>query len=70
MPFFSSLTALQVLRIPLGADGLVQETAITELFYDHGDLISGSSAAAAHSDQLLIGSVANSLVHCQLKLEV
>ncbi|GFS08590.1 serum paraoxonase/arylesterase 2 [Elysia marginata] len=54
-----------VLRIPLGADGLVQESDITELFYDPGDLISGSSTAATYKDQLLIGSVANSLVHCQ-----
>lgn len=54
-----------VLRIPLGADGLVQEKDITELFYDPGDLISGSSTAAAFKDQLLIGSIANSLVHCR-----
>ncbi|GFS08587.1 serum paraoxonase/arylesterase 2 [Elysia marginata] len=55
-----------VLRVPLKQDGLVEEADITELFYDHGDLISGSSSAVQYDGQLLIGSIVNSLVHCQL----
>ncbi|GFN87032.1 serum paraoxonase/arylesterase 2-like [Plakobranchus ocellatus] len=54
-----------VIRLPL-SDGLVDHEKITELFYDHGDLISGSSVAHIHSGQLLIGSVIDKLVVCDL----
>ncbi|GFN87033.1 serum paraoxonase/arylesterase 1 [Plakobranchus ocellatus] len=54
-----------VIRLPL-SNGLVDHEKITELFYDHGDLISGSSVAHIHSGQLLIGSVIDKLVVCDL----
>ena len=37
-----------------------------ELLYDHGNLISASSAAAVYQQQLLVGSLHDSLVVCQL----
>lgn len=55
-----------VVRLPLDQDGLVREDDVTELFYDPGDLITGSSSAAIFEGQLLIGSVLDSLVHCEL----
>ncbi|KAH9496121.1 Serum paraoxonase/arylesterase 1 [Bulinus truncatus] len=50
-----------VLRIPL-KNGHLVEDGVTELFYDHGDLIAGSSVAAVYNGQLLIGSIMNKLV--------
>ncbi|GFO17111.1 serum paraoxonase/arylesterase 2 [Plakobranchus ocellatus] len=67
-PEFNSPSS--VLRIPLTKDGLVQEKEITELFYDHGDLISGSSSAVVFDKQLLVGSVAHSMVRCELQQDV
>ncbi|GFS10530.1 serum paraoxonase/arylesterase 2 [Elysia marginata] len=58
-----------VLRLPLAADGRVVVDEITELFHDHGDLISGSTAAHIHSGQLLIGSVIDKLVVCDLYMK-
>ncbi|GFN87029.1 serum paraoxonase/arylesterase 1 [Plakobranchus ocellatus] len=55
----------EVIRPPL-SNGLVDHEKITELFYDHGDLISGSSVAHIHSGQLLVGSVIDKLVVCDL----
>ncbi|KAK3769959.1 hypothetical protein RRG08_048169 [Elysia crispata] len=55
-----------VVRLPLDKDNLVREADVTEMFYDHGDLISGSSVAAIFEGQMLIGSVVDSLVHCEL----
>ncbi|RUS78803.1 hypothetical protein EGW08_013421 [Elysia chlorotica] len=55
-----------VVRLPLDDDYLVREGNITEMFYDHGDLISGSSVAAIFDGHMLIGSVVDSLVHCEL----
>ncbi|KAK3778626.1 hypothetical protein RRG08_040806 [Elysia crispata] len=55
-----------VVRLPLDEEYLVREEDMTEMFYDHGDLISGSSCAAIFDGQMLIGSVMDSLVHCEL----
>ncbi|CAL1529404.1 unnamed protein product [Lymnaea stagnalis] len=54
-----------VLHIPL-KDGKVLDDDVTELFYDHGDLISASSMAAVYDNRLIIGSVMHKLVVCQL----
>ncbi|XP_013071047.2 serum paraoxonase/lactonase 3-like [Biomphalaria glabrata] len=58
-----------VLRVPLH-HGLVIEDKVTELFYDHGDFIAGSSVAAVYQNQLLIGSVMNKLVLCDLDIKI
>lgn len=60
---------IQVLRIPL-RDGRVDPEGVSELFYDHGDLISGSSSAVVYNRKLLIGSVINKLVICDVKAEI
>ncbi|CAG5130484.1 unnamed protein product [Candidula unifasciata] len=52
-----------VLKLPL-KDGKIVPEEIVELFYDHGNLISGSSVAAVYNNKLLIGSVINKLVIC------
>lgn len=54
-----------VLRLPLNNGRVVVED-IAELFYDHGEFISASSSAYIHSNQLLIGSVIDKLVVCDL----
>ena len=61
---------VQVVRLPLDKDNLIREDDVTELFYDHGDLISGASVAAIFDGQMLIGSVLDSLVHCDLDRKV
>uniref|UniRef100_A0A0B7BHS6 Paraoxonase n=2 Tax=Arion vulgaris TaxID=1028688 RepID=A0A0B7BHS6_9EUPU len=58
-----------VLHIPLKNGKIVLEK-ITELFYDHGDLISGSSVAAVYNRQLLIGSVIDKLVICDVNVNI
>ncbi|KAK3773551.1 hypothetical protein RRG08_022262 [Elysia crispata] len=60
-----STKSREVIRLPL-SDGRVAVEEITELFYDHGDLISGSSVAHIHSGQLLIGSIIDKLVVCDM----
>ena len=59
-----------MIRLPLKKDGLIQEDDVTKLFYDHGDLISGASVAAVFDGQMLIGSVVDFLVHCDLYEDV
>ncbi|CAG5130483.1 unnamed protein product [Candidula unifasciata] len=58
-----------VLKLPLN-NGKVDTEKITELFYDHGELISGSSVAAVHNNQLLIGSVIHKLVICDANIKL
>ncbi|CAG5135730.1 unnamed protein product [Candidula unifasciata] len=58
-----------VLRLPL-KDGKIVPEDITELFYDHGDLISASSCAAIYKNKLLIGSVINKLVVCDVNADI
>ena len=65
MLYFNTVS-FQVVRLPLGNDNLIQESGITEMFYDDGDMISASSVAAIFDGQMLIGSVMDSLVHCDL----
>ena len=57
---------LQVLHLPL-SNGRVVAEEITELFYDHGDLISASTVAHLRNEQLLIGSIINKLVVCDMR---
>ncbi|XP_059156201.1 serum paraoxonase/arylesterase 2-like [Physella acuta] len=52
-----------VLKVPL-VNGLPDLDDVTEEFYDHGDLISGSSVAVCYNNTLLVGSVLDSLVIC------
>jgi arylesterase/paraoxonase len=59
------LAPSSILRLPLKNGKIVPED-ITELFYDHGDLISGSSIATVYNKKLLIGSVINKLVVCDV----
>ncbi|CAL1529403.1 unnamed protein product [Lymnaea stagnalis] len=54
-----------VLYVPL-ADGKAVLDDITQLFYDHGDLITGSTIAAVYNNKLIIGSIIDKLVVCQL----
>jgi arylesterase/paraoxonase len=63
----NQLSPSSVLSIPLKNGKVVPEN-ITELFYDHGDLISGSSVAAVYDKKLLIGSIVNRLVICDVNL--
>lgn len=60
---FADMCFLQVVKIPL-KDGKIVPEEITELFYDHGHLISGASIAAVYNNKLLIGSVNHKLVIC------
>ncbi|XP_035829748.1 serum paraoxonase/arylesterase 2 [Aplysia californica] len=55
----------QVLQLPLNVtNGEILMDQITELFYDHGDLITGSSVGAVYNNSLLIGSLMDALVVC------
>jgi len=53
----------QVLSLPL-RDNLVQVDDITQLLYDDGRLIKASTVAATYGDQLIVGSLLDSLVVC------
>lgn len=63
------LNNFQVLRLPL-KDGKIDAENISELFYDHGDLISGSSVATVYNSKLLIGSVFHKLVICDVNINM
>ncbi|ESO96727.1 hypothetical protein LOTGIDRAFT_174719 [Lottia gigantea] len=45
-------------------DHIITDTI--ELFYDHGDLITGSSVAYVYKNKLLVGSIMDTLVHCDI----
>ncbi|KAK0059774.1 serum paraoxonase/arylesterase 2, partial [Biomphalaria pfeifferi] len=56
-----------VLYMPLTSGGkMTREEDVVELFYDHGDLITGSSVATVYDNKLLIGSVIDTLVICEM----
>ena len=57
----------QVLHLRL-TDGNV--TSVTELLYDDGQLISGSTAALVYNKQLLVGSTIDHLVLCQVNVPI
>jgi len=59
----------QVLSFPL-KDGLISPEGATELFYDHGDLISGSTQGAVYKNTLLVGSLVDTLVVCDMPKDV
>uniref|UniRef100_A0A2C9KKG5 Paraoxonase n=1 Tax=Biomphalaria glabrata TaxID=6526 RepID=A0A2C9KKG5_BIOGL len=59
--------ASQVLQLRT-KDGLI--VAVTELFYDDGDLISGSSTAVVYNKSLIVGSTVDKLILCQLNIPV
>jgi len=54
-----------VLSFPL-SDGLISPEGATELFYDHGDLISASTQGAVYKNTLLVGSLVDTLVVCSI----
>lgn len=54
-----------VLYVPL-VDGKAVLDNITQVFYDHGDLITGSTIGAVYKNKLIIGSIMDKLVVCQL----
>ncbi|BFZ11873.1 hypothetical protein BsWGS_14912 [Bradybaena similaris] len=58
-----------VLKLPL-KNGKIDLDKITEVFYDDGELISGSSVAAVYNNQLLIGSVMHKLVICDANFKL
>lgn len=60
------LSPSMVLSFPLQDDGRIVEGEMTELFYDHGDLISGSTIGTVFRNKLLIGSLIDKLVLCDL----
>ncbi|KHJ75072.1 hypothetical protein OESDEN_25312 [Oesophagostomum dentatum] len=57
----------QVLRIKFSED--FKSWEVTEPFADDGRLASGSTAAAAFKNQLLIGTLCRQLVHCYFNSE-
>ncbi|XP_013071043.2 serum paraoxonase/arylesterase 1-like [Biomphalaria glabrata] len=60
-----------VLYVPLMPDGkMAAEDEVIELFYDHGDLITGSTIATVYNNKLLIGSIIHKLVICELNGQV
>ncbi|KAK7111888.1 hypothetical protein V1264_011442 [Littorina saxatilis] len=58
-------TPSQVIQLAV-EDGLIKSSQ--ELFYDHGDLISGSSTAIVYDGTLLVGSVFHNLVTCKVNV--
>ncbi|CAL1533476.1 unnamed protein product [Lymnaea stagnalis] len=59
--------ASQVLHLRT-AEGII--TSATELLYDDGDLLSGSSAAVVYNKKLLIGSAVEKLVLCEVSVPI
>ncbi|BFZ15510.1 hypothetical protein BsWGS_18549 [Bradybaena similaris] len=59
--------ASQVLHIRLTNGNI---TSVTELLFDEGDLISGSSAAVVFDRKLLIGSFIDKLVMCDVNVPI
>uniref|UniRef100_A0A0B7AY86 Paraoxonase n=1 Tax=Arion vulgaris TaxID=1028688 RepID=A0A0B7AY86_9EUPU len=57
----------QVLHIRLTSGNI---TSVTELLFDEGDLISGSSAAVVYDKKLLIGSFIDKLVLCEVNVPI
>ncbi len=57
--------SLQVLQVKL-KDGLV--SAVRELFVDDGQLITGSAVATVYKNRMLIGSIFDSLVYCDVNV--
>ncbi|XP_067685764.1 serum paraoxonase/arylesterase 1-like [Haliotis asinina] len=58
-------TPSQVLQVKL-KEGTV--SSVTELFVDDGHLLSGSSVAVVYKKKMLIGSVINKLVYCDVNV--
>lgn len=61
------LNSFQVLHIRLTNGNI---TSVTELLFDEGDLISGSSAAIVFDRKLLIGSFIDKLVICDVNVPI
>ncbi|KAL8580407.1 hypothetical protein ACOMHN_020884 [Nucella lapillus] len=61
------LTPSQVLHFKVKEGNI---TSVQELFYDHGELISGSTSATIYNRKMLIGSIFNSLVMCDVNVPV
>ncbi|XP_059160946.1 serum paraoxonase/arylesterase 2-like isoform X2 [Physella acuta] len=59
--------ASQVLHVRLMEGNI---TTVTELLYDDGDLISGSTAAVVYSKKLLVGSAFDKLVICDVSVPI
>ncbi|XP_046584006.1 serum paraoxonase/arylesterase 1-like [Haliotis rubra] len=59
----SSEAPSQILQVKL-KEGTV--SSVTELFVDDGHLVSGSSVAVVYKKKILIGSVINKLVYCDV----
>ncbi|GFR58993.1 serum paraoxonase/arylesterase 2-like [Elysia marginata] len=59
--------ASQVLHLRLTEGNI---TSVTELFYDDGTLISGSSAAVVYNKTLLVGSSVDKLVACEVNVPI
>ncbi|KAH9498119.1 Serum paraoxonase/arylesterase 2 [Bulinus truncatus] len=57
--------ASQVLHLHTKDGSIV---SVTELFYDDGDLISGSSSAGVYNKSLLVGSTIDKLIICQVNV--
>lgn len=61
-----NLAPSQILKITFDKKKL-EQSEITEVFADSGNLLKGSSAAVRYKDRLLIGSVFDRLLLCDLK---
>ena len=56
----------QVLRVKVDGKGHPRSDAITEVYVDQGQQISGSTVALRYKKQLLIGSISDKTVLCEL----
>lgn len=59
--------ASQVLHLRTAGGNI---TSVTELLYDDGDLLSGSSAAVIYNKKLLVGSTVEKLVLCEVSVPI
>ena len=56
----------QVIQVKVDSEGRPRADKIRELFLDRGSLISGSSVALRHKNQMLIGSITTKTAICNL----